>query len=381
MKFVFLTSGRFHVFDQVRELINLGHEVKLYTLVPPRRAVRFGVPKTSVVWMAPKISFYMLLFLLFRKTEKKQKAYRMINTALDKKMAKLMPDCDVFISMSGMCINSLRVAKTKKILTILQRSSRHIESQAEILREFPDSEQVDPWVIDQELSEYDLADFITVLSQHSVDSFLERGFSKKKLLKIMPGVDLTYFTVSTAKNRHPPAIIYTGVWCTRKGSDLLIEAWRRLRNTRWPDLQLLHVGSLGDVNLPDDDGFVHVDHVDQSALPDYYNRADVFCLPSREDGFGVVLLQALACGLRLVCSDKTGGVDVLEVLGDGDAVRIFKAGSVEDLTQKLEEALSRASVTESEDFLGSDRENFSWKKHAESLAGFMDKQVGAGECN
>jgi len=381
LKFVFLTSGRFHVFDQVRELVALGYEVKLYTLVPPKKAVKFGVPKKSVVWMAPKLVFQMLFFLLLRKTGKKQVAYRLINLALDKKMAKLMPDCDVFISMSGMCLNSLRVANSKDILTILQRSSRHIESQADILREFPDGEQVDQWVIDQELAEYDKSNFITVLSQHSVESFLERGFSKKKLLKIMPGVDLTHFTASTAKNRHPPTIIYTGVWSTQKGSDLLIEAWRRLRNTRWSNLQLLHVGSIGDILLPDDDGFVHVDHVNQSALPNFYNSADVFCLPSRQDGFGVVLLQALACGLRLVCSDRTGGADVLEVLGDGDAVRIFKAGSVEDLTQKLEEALSRASVAGHVDFLGTDREKLSWKEHAKSLAGFVDKQVDTGEYN
>lgn len=374
MKFVFLTSGRFHVFDQVRELINLGHEVKLYTLVPPWRAVRFGVPRTSVVWMAPRIFFHMLLFLFFRKTEKKQKAYRLINTALDKKMAKLIPDADVFISMSGMCINSLRVAKTKKILTILQRSSRHIESQAEILREHPDSEQVDSWVIEQELSEYDLADFITVLSQHSVDSFLERGFSPEKLFKLMPGVDLSIFRPGETEKRQTLTIVITGTWCIQKGCDLLIKAWRGLRNTRWPNLQLLHIGSVGDIMLPDDEGFMHVDHVEQSLLPDFYNRADIFCLPSRQDGFGVVLLQALACGLRLVCSDRTGGPDILEALDDSDAVRIFKSGSVEGLKKTLEDALIMAGQnTLNEEFICSAREKFTWSAHAQSLVNFAHR--------
>ncbi len=363
----------------MRELIKLGHEVKLYTLVSPRRAVQFGVPKTSVVWMAPKIPFQTMLFLLLKKTEKKQKAYRLVNTALDKKMARIMPECDVFISMSGMCINSLRAAKSKNILTILQRSSRHIESQAEILREFPGSEQVDSWVIDQEIAEYDETDFITVLSQHSVDSFLERGFSKKKIFKLMPGVDLTQFSVSAAKNIHPPTIIYTGVWCTRKGSDLLVEAWRSLRNTCLSNLQLLHVGSQGDLLLPDDDGFVHVDHVDQAVLPDYYKRADVFCLPSREDGFGVVLIQAVSCGLRLVCSDRTGGPDILEVLGNRNMVKIFKTENIDELTSALEKTLKDSLKDKTNRNFPEDKYfRFSWETHARDLVCFVDNQMSTG---
>ena len=51
-------------------------------------------------------------------------------------------------------------------------------------------------------------------------------------------------------------------------------------------------------------------------LVHYYNGADVFVFPSRTDTFGLVMLEALACGVPVAAFPVTGPVDVV---GDSDA--------------------------------------------------------------
>ena len=78
-----------------------------------------------------------------------------------------------------------------------------------------------------------------------------------------------------------------------------------------PGVRLTHVGRIGDLGFPiGDDQFVHVDPVPQPELVRFYAAADVFVLASRQEGLSMVLSQALASGLPLICTDRTGGADL-----------------------------------------------------------------------
>lgn len=124
-----------------------------------------------------------------------------------------------------------------------------------------------------------------------------------------------------------------GGWNYRKGVDLLVKACHEL------NLTLLHVGAIGDMRFPQDDNFVHIDPVDQKRLSQYYNRGRIFVLASREDGFGMVLSQALACGLPIVCSMHTGGKGIGELTGMKDWIFEMEDYSVKDLKQQILRAL------------------------------------------
>ena len=51
--------------------------------------------------------------------------------------------------------------------------------------------------------------------------------------------------------------------------------------------------------------------VPDSQLADYYNLCDVFAMPSKGEGFGIVFIEALACGKPVLAGNKDGSVDAL----------------------------------------------------------------------
>jgi glycosyltransferase involved in cell wall biosynthesis len=89
---------------------------------------------------------------------------------------------------------------------------------------------------------------------------------------------------------------------------------------------------LGDVPFPTGDTqFIHHDKVDQQALADLYAKVDAFVLASREDGFGMVLSQALATGLPILCTKNTGGADLQLTPALTDRITIVDANDADAL--------------------------------------------------
>lgn len=52
--------------------------------------------------------------------------------------------------------------------------------------------------------------------------------------------------------------------------------------------------------------------LDWTALREEYRRADLLCLPSLSDGFGLVVLEAMACGTPALITRSTGAADIIE---------------------------------------------------------------------
>ena len=150
-----------------------------------------------------------------------------------------------------------------------------------------------------------------------------------------------------------------GTWSLRKGCDVLIEAWRRI-----PNVRLLHVGSIADAPLPSDPRFEHVDPVPQAELHHWYARAHLSVLASREEGLAVVQAQALACGVPLVCTDRTGGEDLKQYLDNPAVVTVVPSGQVEPLVAAINSSLNNVPEPgRPRDLLGAGREKLSWQEY------------------
>jgi glycosyltransferase involved in cell wall biosynthesis len=339
MRVAVVAGGRFHVLDLARELHALGHDVMFYSYLPRRRAASFGLPVTCQVSLFP----YMAPILAAERVAPARFQLPMSHARmriLDRLVAYLLRPCDVLIAMSGLFLATLEAAKRKYAATlILERGSRHILSQDRILREMPGGEGVDPFSLPRELVGYDTADFISVPSRHVVESFVEAGIPERKLLVNSYGCDLSMFPPTVRSGRRQPTILFVGTWSLRKGSDVLLQAWRKLADAR-----LVHVGAVGDLPLPADPGFMHVGPVPQSALSRFYAEADVFVLPSREDGFGLVLGQALASGVPIVCTTRTGGGDLRDLLSCDEALLDVPPNDIDKLAAAIECALARAEA-------------------------------------
>jgi phosphatidylinositol alpha-mannosyltransferase len=123
-----------------------------------------------------------------------------------------------------------------------------------------------------------------------------------------------------------PTILFVGRLEPRKGLEYLVRAFLRLKPA-FPRLRLLVVGrddrgqqakamAMVPPRLRPD--LVFVGSVPQADLPSYYASADVFCAPSLGgESFGIVLAEAMAVGLPVVCSDIGGYRDVVRDGADG----------------------------------------------------------------
>ncbi len=128
-------------------------------------------------------------------------------------------------------------------------------------------------------------------------------------------------------------LIYAGRLKRDKGVVDLLDAFSRLRQRR-PELRLLLVG-------PDDEGLdarcaqtPGVSRVGYTrAVEDYMAAADIFCLPSYREGFGLVLVEAGAVGLPVVASRIYG---ITDAVVDGETGLLHAPGNVAELAGQIE---------------------------------------------
>lgn len=376
MKVAIVSRGRFHLLDLARELAGLGLGVKFYSYVPIGWAKRFGLPAECHVGL---LRYVLPLALGERRFKGAVRRFctRHITRILDRVAARILASCDVLIGLSGLCVRTSIAARDKYgALIIVDRGSWHILSQKAILddcrRRFGHADTVPLFSIERELTTYGLADFITVPSIPAAESFLERGFSKHHLFCNPYGVDLTMFKPTPVPGNDTPVVLFVGRWEYQKGCDLLEAACRKLAGP----VRLVHVGAIHDAPFPRESWAVHVDPVPQWKLQEWYAKADVFVLPSRQEGFGMVLLQAARCGLPIVSSDRTGGRDLLEMLEDKRWVRVVRAEDVDALARGIAEAIRLARTQQGlRDYLGATVAQISWRAYGERYAKKLEQEL------
>src|SRR5260370_9235862 len=152
------------------------------------------------------------------------------------------------------------------------------------------------------------------------------------------GVDTTFWgPPADVKTDKPLRFLYAGQLSIRKGLPILLEAWRR---AELEDGELHLVGSwlLADRirrELPKDIRYFSA--CSRQELLGHYQSADVFVFPSFFEGFALVLLEAMACGLPVLASDATGAPDLLD---DATGI-VLPAGDVEQWSEALRAIAAR----------------------------------------
>ena len=180
-------SGKFHAFALAEQLNKYNVLKKFYTSYAHQKFSYLGhfSPRFDNENIEPRRISCNLKFLLNSKISNNE---FQLNSEFDINVANKIKklDYDFFIGWSGMSINSLKVSKQKGVKTILERGSTHIEYQNEILQKeyslFHKKFGIDQKVIDQELQEYELCDYISIPSKFVYKTFIDKGFSPNKLI-------------------------------------------------------------------------------------------------------------------------------------------------------------------------------------------------------
>lgn len=160
-----------------------------------------------------------------------------------------------------------------------------------------------------------------------------------------------------------PYVLTVGAGVARKNVRRLAEAFGTVRS-QFPDLSLVVTGR-GDrtpstIDSPHD-GVVHTGYVNQDDLPALYSGATVFAFPSLYEGFGLPVLEAMACGTPTLCGDNSSLPEVA-----GDAAVLVDVSSVGAIERGLREILSDERLTAELAERGLVRAStFTWRKCAE----------------
>ena len=228
--------SRFWAFDLARELSTHGMLRHLHTGYPAFLAPRWGVPRRAVrsVWTGEPLN--RALASLHRRKWITSKPDPFVSERHDRIVAsRLRPGADIFIGLSSQCRASLAAAKRLGMTTIVERGSTHIQWQyQELLKEARltglDVEVPHPRTIEQELAEYESADYIAVPSTFVARTFVAAGVPHAKLLINPFGVDLTpvfgplAFPFAIPASQRGLRVLHVGGVTPRKGVHYLLEA-------------------------------------------------------------------------------------------------------------------------------------------------------------
>ena len=75
-------------------------------------------------------------------------------------------------------------------------------------------------------------------------------------------------------------------------------------------------------------------------LIDHYLLGDVFVMPSKKEGFGIVFIEAMACGLKVIAGSKDGSVDALK---NGELGMLIDPDSKEELEVAIQQSLNNTN--------------------------------------
>lgn len=264
---------------------------------------------------------------------------------LDHYVASRLREPTTLIALSGSGLHAGRQAQDLGGKHICDRGSSHICVQDQLLADeyqryghkWPG---IDPRLIDKEQAEYQQADRISIPSQFCFDSFLQHGISAEKLIKIPYGARLERFkrVQSDASDDDAFIVLFVGEAGARKGFIDLLHAFQLFQH---PRKRLVLIGSISHIakdllNAAAFSSFIEVlGAVPNAQLKKHYSRATVFVLPSIEEGFAMVIGEAMACGCPVIASTNTGAAEIITDGIDGFIVSIRSPHSIADRLQLL----------------------------------------------
>jgi glycosyltransferase involved in cell wall biosynthesis len=261
----------------------------------------------------------------------------------DRAVGRILPrvGCEAVVCMDASGAATFASARKLGVLTVLNCLDSHPDHQNRLLQEIwglPDGhhELVSPESARRVVRELELGDVVLVPSEYVARQLGERSVPDGRVVIQPFGVDVAAFRPSDAKERavrsRPLRCLYIGQISHRKGVRVLLHAAQRLRQ------RSIHFDLVGPLVSPE-----VLERVPENVswhgasvygdVPELMRGADVFVLPSIDDAYGLVVVEAMASGLAVVVTDHAGASEVVTDRVDG---LLVPAGDVLALADAIE---------------------------------------------
>jgi glycosyltransferase involved in cell wall biosynthesis len=244
----------------------------------------------------------------------------------DRAASRELERCDLCIGWTQVSLQTLRHAVRLGVPTLLEHPMVHVASWQRLMTEeiarsgdhrggyfaqFPDA------LVARMNAEYQVAQHISVLSSFARSSFLAEGVDPGLVLTVPLGVDTQAFSPGPPPGG-PFRVLYVGRLEILKGVQYLLDAFARLPK----EAELSLVGAVMPEMKPllarqPNPRWRTRPPVARAELPRIYREADVVVFPTVNDAFGLVILEAMACGVPVIATEHSGARDIITDGVDG----------------------------------------------------------------
>ncbi len=240
-------------------------------------------------------------------------------------------------------LETFRVARARGLRTLLDAPSIHHAAQ-DRLHGFTEPAALHRRITAVKDREIELADAVLTVSELARETYLEAGVPPERVLAIPLGADTELFSPGEPEAAGGAAVaeggggfrfVFSGAMIRRKGFDLLLQAFVRARQ-EVPDARLVIAGPAGDaageLERGDRSGIELTGSLPQAELARLFRAADCLVLPSRNDSYGMVVAEALACGLPVIASRMVGAKGLIV---EGESGWIVPVEDVDALADRM----------------------------------------------
>jgi starch synthase len=280
-------------------------------------------------------------------------------------------ESDVFWGFQGSCLESLKVARAAGKTAVCEFATAHVTAAIRILSEeaekhpewaatisnlhFPD------WYRERLEQEPHQADVCIAASGFTQRSLEEVGIPPERIQLLPLAADVDQFQFAERRSDGPLKVLFVGGIGQRKGIKYLLQAVEQL-NSAQVELSLLGPAPADDRPLKAfSKWYTYLGRTDQAGVVRQMQQADVLVLPSVFEGFGLVIIEAMATGLPVITSTHSCGPEVIREGVDGF---VLSPDDVDGLAEKIDwHARNRAETNAMGRAARKRASEFSWLSH------------------
>lgn len=199
------------------------------------------------------------------------------------------------------------------------------------------------------------------------------------------GIDVSDFSPLPARKSSAPTVLFVGGLEPRKGLEFLVRAMKTIIKG-FPEARLIAIAKTGfrgvdevgsfrslSENLGIADRIDFRESISQEELLQCYSECDLLAMPSRTEGWGLALMEAMACG-RPVVASRVGGIP--ELVRDGVDGILVDAGDVDALARAIVRLLKHPELRAKMGAAGAKRvREFSWDSTARVVLDSYEKAL------